>query len=258
MKNQFFLPFLAVGLFTGLLAVSGCKTSMNSVENAQKEGQRQMVSDSRVITDGSLDNSGTINVTGAANALHKVTATNTATGVINVLGGGTLTVDLVGTLANAGDINVTGTAEINDNDVTNTGTIDVLALGSLTFDNTTQVNNDDGAITVAGTGTLVINNASIDQDNNAGPANPGSLTIDDTGTANLQGTAAITDGSHAPLGVAENALPMRSTTFTHVVSCTDPWEPLEVVGMWPGSPKLPGRCSIEACCGSISFLRSAA
>jgi len=54
MKNQFFLPFMAVGLFTGLLAVSGCKTSMNSVENAQKEGQRQMVSDSRVITDGSL------------------------------------------------------------------------------------------------------------------------------------------------------------------------------------------------------------
>ncbi len=54
MKKQIFLPLLAVGLITALLAVAGCKTSMNSVENAQKEGQRQMVSDSRVITDGSL------------------------------------------------------------------------------------------------------------------------------------------------------------------------------------------------------------
>lgn len=47
---------MAVGLAAGFLAVSGCKTSVNSVENAQKEGQRQMVSDSRVISDGSLAN----------------------------------------------------------------------------------------------------------------------------------------------------------------------------------------------------------
>ena len=37
-----------------LLALTGCRTSVNSIENAQKEGQRQMISDSRVITDGSL------------------------------------------------------------------------------------------------------------------------------------------------------------------------------------------------------------
>lgn len=46
---------MAVGLSAGLLVGAGCKTSVNSVENAQKEGQRQMVSDSRVITDGSLN-----------------------------------------------------------------------------------------------------------------------------------------------------------------------------------------------------------
>ena len=34
-----------------LLVVSGCKTSVNSVENAQKTGQRQMVSDQRAVTD---------------------------------------------------------------------------------------------------------------------------------------------------------------------------------------------------------------
>ncbi len=37
-----------------VLAVSGCETSVNSVENAQKSGQRQMVADQRVITDQSL------------------------------------------------------------------------------------------------------------------------------------------------------------------------------------------------------------
>jgi uncharacterized protein YcfL len=50
MKSKIFLP-LAGAL---LLAVSGCKTSVNSVENAQKSGQRDMVADQRAITDGSL------------------------------------------------------------------------------------------------------------------------------------------------------------------------------------------------------------
>jgi len=55
MKTHIFLPLVAASFAAGLLAVSGCKTTVNSVENAQKEGQRQMVSDSRVITDGSLN-----------------------------------------------------------------------------------------------------------------------------------------------------------------------------------------------------------
>jgi uncharacterized protein YcfL len=50
MKTGIFLT-LAGAL---VLAVSGCKTSMNSVENAQKTGQRQMVADQRAITDKSL------------------------------------------------------------------------------------------------------------------------------------------------------------------------------------------------------------
>jgi uncharacterized protein YcfL len=54
MKTILFLPFAAAGLAVCLLAVSGCKTSVNSVENAQKNGQRDMVADQRVITDGSL------------------------------------------------------------------------------------------------------------------------------------------------------------------------------------------------------------
>lgn len=55
MKTRIFLTFVAASFTAGLLVVSGCKSTVNSVENAQKEGQRQMVSDSRVITDGSLN-----------------------------------------------------------------------------------------------------------------------------------------------------------------------------------------------------------
>jgi uncharacterized protein YcfL len=52
MKTRILLPLAGVAL----LAVAGCRTSMNTVENAQKEGQRQMISDSRVVTDRSLAN----------------------------------------------------------------------------------------------------------------------------------------------------------------------------------------------------------
>ncbi len=34
-----------------LVMATGCKTSVNSVENAQKTGQRQMISDQRAVTD---------------------------------------------------------------------------------------------------------------------------------------------------------------------------------------------------------------
>ncbi len=50
MKTRILLPLAGAAL----LAVTGCHNSVNSIENAQKEGQRQMISDSRVITDSSL------------------------------------------------------------------------------------------------------------------------------------------------------------------------------------------------------------
>src|SRR5277367_1409221 len=68
---------------------------------------------------------------------------------------------------------------------------------------------------------------------------------------------AMTDGSHAPLGVAENALPQRSTTFTQVVSLTGP-NAAGLLGNGACEPTAPGRCSREACLGSISLRRSAA
>ena len=49
MKTRILLPFAGVVL----VALAGC-TSVNTVENADKQGQRQMISDQRAITDGSL------------------------------------------------------------------------------------------------------------------------------------------------------------------------------------------------------------
>ena len=54
-------------LCAAALAVAGCHTSMNTVENAQKSGQKNMVSDQRIITDKKLNK--TVNVVGVNTAL---------------------------------------------------------------------------------------------------------------------------------------------------------------------------------------------
>ena len=51
MKKRTLLP---LGFAAGLIVLSGC-TTVNTVENAQKEGQRNMVADARAITDSSLN-----------------------------------------------------------------------------------------------------------------------------------------------------------------------------------------------------------
>jgi uncharacterized protein YcfL len=53
MKTRVLLPLAACGFAVSLLGLTGC-TTVNTVENAQKEGQRQMITDARAITDGSL------------------------------------------------------------------------------------------------------------------------------------------------------------------------------------------------------------
>ena len=63
MKTGFFLTFAGALL----LAVSGCKTSVNSVENAQKTGQRQMISDQRAVTDTGLGK--TVSIVGVNSAM---------------------------------------------------------------------------------------------------------------------------------------------------------------------------------------------
>jgi uncharacterized protein YcfL len=49
------IKLLSLALAGCALALTGCSTSVNSVENAQKEGQRNMIADQRVIFDASLN-----------------------------------------------------------------------------------------------------------------------------------------------------------------------------------------------------------
>lgn len=44
-----------LGSFAVTALFSGCTTSVNTVENANKEGRRNMVADERVVTDSSLE-----------------------------------------------------------------------------------------------------------------------------------------------------------------------------------------------------------
>jgi uncharacterized protein YcfL len=53
-------------LFAAVLAAAGCHTPVNSVENAQKTGQRTMIADQRVIIDQSLNRS--VNIVGVNTA----------------------------------------------------------------------------------------------------------------------------------------------------------------------------------------------
>jgi uncharacterized protein YcfL len=55
------------GLFALALALAGCHNPMNSVENAQKEGQRNMIADQRVVTDTGLNQS--VSVVGVNTAM---------------------------------------------------------------------------------------------------------------------------------------------------------------------------------------------
>lgn len=57
MKAHLFIALFSLSLAVGL---TGCSTTVNSVENASKSGQRNMVTDSRAITDASLGRKVTI------------------------------------------------------------------------------------------------------------------------------------------------------------------------------------------------------
>ena len=65
MKNMKHLVVCAAGALA--LAVTGCGTPVNYVENAQKEGQRNMVADQRVISDPGLNRH--VNIVGVNTAM---------------------------------------------------------------------------------------------------------------------------------------------------------------------------------------------
>lgn len=55
MKTLVPIPKSILGLALTLSLVVGCKTTLNTVERAEPVGQRQLVTDKRIITDASLN-----------------------------------------------------------------------------------------------------------------------------------------------------------------------------------------------------------
>ncbi len=65
-----------------------------------------------VLKDGTLMNNATFKVSGTGNALHNETVTNAATGTIEVLVNGALTIDQGSTIANSGNVTVDATGTL--------------------------------------------------------------------------------------------------------------------------------------------------
>jgi len=163
----------------------GQSTISNTVAGALIE-----VSSGLLNVDVDISNLGTVKIDPAA----ALTLSSAAIDGGIVTNNGTLTLNggavvKNGTLGNSGQINVSGTDNALDNEqVTNTGGIEVLALGALTLDLLTSVTNTGHTITVDGTedgsGTLTLQGgASITGGN-----------LSNSGTVDIEGSGATLDG----------------------------------------------------------------
>ncbi len=82
-RNYFLMLSASAGM--AILAGAGCRTSVNTVENAERQGMRQMISDSRVITDKSLNRK--VNVVGINSATRPNGILQIQIEVMNLRGG---------------------------------------------------------------------------------------------------------------------------------------------------------------------------
>ena len=152
-----------------------------------------------------VDNTGTLTLNDAS-IDHGAVTDN---GTIDLTGAGVLA---NGSLTNTGQLNASGTGNALDTEnVTNTGTIEVLAGGALTIDQASIVHNDSGNVTVDALGTLTLADATIDQ---------GAVT--DNGELNLTGTGVLANGTltnTAQLNAsgAGNALDTENVTNTGTI-----------------------------------------
>ena len=123
------------------------------------------------ISDGTVTNDGTLSLNGVAPS-DPSSETPPATGSAVLKDG---------TLNNAGVLHAETGAVLQNETVTNTGKIEVLALGALTLDDGTSVTNTHGTITVDETGTLTLDDATISGG-----------TLDNSGTVHVEGSSGAT------------------------------------------------------------------
>ena len=139
------------------------------------------------ITDGTLDNNGTLDLTGG-DTVQNGAFTNTAT--VTVSGTGNA-IDSETSFSNTGTLEVAGTLTLNNDLVTNsTGIITVDSTGTLDLTgsdtiNNGQLNNNGGLIKVTGTGT------EIENETGGTAFTSGTNSFSNTGTLEVAGTLTL-------------------------------------------------------------------
>ncbi|MCK1391869.1 VCBS domain-containing protein [Bradyrhizobium sp. 1] len=178
---------------------------------------------SAVLNGGVLSNNAAFKVSGAGNALHNETITNSSTGTIEVLANGALTIDQgsdvtnagnvtvdasgkltvngvtingAGTVTDNGEIDLTGNAVLNGGVLKNNAAFKVSGIGNA-LDNEAVTNSSTGKIEVLANGALTIDQGSV-------VTNTGNVTVDITGKltvsgATISGTGTVTDDGEIDL-----------------------------------------------------------
>jgi fibronectin-binding autotransporter adhesin len=169
------------GNFKGYSIISNAGTGSIEVAGGTLNVQVD-IANSGLIT---VDSMAALTLDGAAIACGTVSND----GTIALTGGATLK---NGVLGNAGHINVSGDGNALDREtLTNTGALEILALGALALGEGTAIANAHGVITIDGTGLLALNGATIDGgtiNNYSSAPTPGNILageIDVTGSSTI-------------------------------------------------------------------------
>ena len=192
---------------SGQINVNGSGNALDGV-NVTANHALEIFSDSTLLLDQgtyitnsgqtTVDSAATLTLDGATDGATIDGGTVTNKGTLYLNGNGVLK---NGSLVNSNQINVGASGNaLHNEDVTANHALEVLAGGALLLDLGTKIANAEGTITVDGTGTLQLNDATI----SGGTINDYSLgtdgttvlagAIDVTGTSTINGNASLNNG----------------------------------------------------------------
>ncbi|WP_346015321.1 VCBS domain-containing protein [Bradyrhizobium sp. 39] len=177
----------------GKLTVNGATISGPGTVTVTGNGEIDLTG-AAVLSGGILNNNAAFKVSGTGNALDHETITNAATGTIEVLANGALTIDQGSTVANAGNVTVDANGKLTVNGATiSGGTID--GLGTIDVTGASKI---DGGATLS-TATVSANaQLTLDGITVSGSA------ITDNGGIELDNTVKLKDGASIQGGAVAN------------------------------------------------------
>ena len=191
----------------GTLIVGGA--TINGAGTVTGNGEIDLAGNA-VLSGGVLTNNAVIKVSGVGNALDNETVANASAATIEVLAGGTLTIDQGSAVTNTGNVTVDATGKLIVSGATISGAGTLTVSGTLDSSDTTTITDatiaNYGLIEALG-GLLTLTTLTSASITNAGTlqANGGELDIDHQAVANTDTLAAINGGT----------LKLISTTVTN-------------------------------------------